>query len=256
LTPGIPERVGLAVKRRIARLHAAIVTLTQQSTLAVEQRGTDRDPAFGQTGTRFAQRDFELRSVVVRPDIHRNEEGTGADRSVLVYGALVSARRSATAARALLTVAVALCLAACNPLFIDPTSVGGELETTGARYEGPSSAWVEISVRGASAHTVYALALIELGDLEGPQSRACLDSVGATVECAVTQLDVRMPDQRVVLGDGSSFVGLMTIWSGEPVQIVLVCVDPDTQELGCPGSLRAALRAVDGTGALVGDLTP
>jgi hypothetical protein len=85
--------------------------------------------------------------------------------------------------------------------------------------------------------------------------RSCAGAGGAAVECVVTPGDVRMPNQRVVPGDGSRYVRLMTVWSGEPVEIVLVCVDPDTQELGCPEAMRAALRTVDNGGTLIGDLT-
>ena len=74
--------------------------------------------------------------------------------------------------------------------------------------------------------------------------------------CTVTALSVQTPSQRLVTGDGSEFVRLITMWPDERVSIVLVCVDPVTHELGCPSTLRTALRAVDDAGVKIGDLTP
>ncbi len=72
------------------------------------------------------------------------------------------------------------------------------------------------------------------------------------VDCVPFGTDIGMPNQRVVPGDGSAFVRMMTIESSETVEVVLVCVDPTTQDLGCPASLRAALRTAGGVGVLVG----
>ncbi len=156
----------------------------------------------------------------------------------------------------MLALGAAVVLSGCNPLVTDPTSLGGELELTSGRYQGPAGAWIEVSVRGASDHDVFALALIRTENLEGPTMRSCAGPGGSAVDCVVTPGDVRMPNQRVVPGDGLSYVRLMTVWSGEPVEIVLVCVDPDTQELGCPAAMRTALRTVDHAETLIGDLTP
>lgn len=149
---------------------------------------------------------------------------------------------------------VVLGLAACNPLISDPVSVGGELEETSGRYVGPDAAWLDVAVSGAPSHNVFALALINNSDLHGPSERSCASTT--VVPCDVTVSDVRMTNQRTVAGDGSQRVRLMTIWSDETVQIVLVCVDPETQELGCPSSLRSALRATDDDGNPVGVLVP
>ena len=153
------------------------------------------------------------------------------------------------------TIAV-LVLAGCNPLLGDPITVGGELDEIGARYSGPADNWIEIAVSGAASHAVYAFALILTGDLTGPTSRDCADPVGAIVPCRITAHSLQTPNQRLVTGDGSEFVRLMTMWPDERVGVVIVCVDPVTFELGCPTTLRTALRAVDDAGAMVGDLTP
>jgi hypothetical protein len=151
--------------------------------------------------------------------------------------------------------ATTLVLAACNPLLTDPVSVGGELEQTTATYAGPDPVWVQVAVQGAPAHTVFALALVLNSDRTGPTARDCATN-GGTAPCDVTLSDVRMPNQRVVPGDGSAAVRLMTLWSGERVQLVLVCVDPVTQELGCPVAIRTVIQTVDDAGAPVGDLSP
>lgn len=152
-----------------------------------------------------------------------------------------------------LATVLVLGLAACNPLISDPVSLGGELEQTAARYTGPAGAWLEVAVSGAPDHAVFAFALIQNTDLQGPAQRSCAGA--AVVPCDVTASDVRMPNQRRVAGDGSQSVRLMTVWSGETVQVVLVCVD-DTQELGCPAAVRTVLTAVDAGGNRVGDLVP
>ena len=152
--------------------------------------------------------------------------------------------------------AAAIAVSACNPLLGDPVTVGGEFDQVGARYSGPADTWTELAVFGASSHTVYALAVVLEEDLTGPLERDCMDPAGTVAPCLPTVAFLGMPNQRVVPGDGSAYVRLMTVWPGERVGIVLVCVDPSTQELGCPPSLRTALRAVDDTGARVGDLIP
>jgi hypothetical protein len=156
--------------------------------------------------------------------------------------------------RALLAIVAGLGLCSCNPLISDPVSRGGELEQTAARYTGPAHAWLEVAVTGAPEHAVYAFALIENRDLHGPAQRSCGGAV--VVPCEVTASDVRMPNQRLLAGDGSQSVRLMTVWSGETVQVVLVCIDPDSQELGCPTTVRTVLTAVDAQRRRVGDLLP
>ncbi len=138
----------------------------------------------------------------------------------------------------------------------DPVTVGGELDLIGARYSGPPDSWIEIAVSGAPSHAVYAFAVIRNEDLTGGTARDCAGSGGVVVPCTLTALSVQTPDQRLVAGDGSEFVRLITMWPDERVGIVLVCVDPVTQELGCPTTLRTALRAVDDAGVLAGALTP
>ena len=167
----------------------------------------------------------------------------------------MSANQKHAVRRAAIAVALLIGLTACNPLLTDPDPLGFDIDETSARYGGPDAAWLEITASGAPDHVVYAFALIEFADLHGPTSRSC---AGATVtSCTVTVSDVRMPDQRLVPGDGSASVRLMQLWSGETVQVALVCVDADSQELGCPATLRTALRTVDGSsGGLVGALVP
>lgn len=157
--------------------------------------------------------------------------------------------------RALRLIVVGLLLAACNPLISDPVSVGGEFEQTSPRYFGPPAAWLNVAVSGAPVYDVFVFALIHNRDLVGPTARSCAG--GATIApCDVTAFDVRMPNQPRVFADGSHVAPLMEIWSGETIQVVLVCVDRGTQELGCPPSVRTILRAVDANGIQVGHLVP
>jgi hypothetical protein len=155
-------------------------------------------------------------------------------------------------AKALLVLCGAAALGACNPLLTDPVSEGGEFETTSARYVGPPTAWLEVAVSGAGDDTVYALAIVRVPDGEDPAPHDCAGADDSIVECVAFGTDVGMPNQRVVPGDGSEFVRMMTLESGETVAVVLVCVDPTTQELGCPTAVRAALRTADREGVLVG----
>jgi len=144
-------------------------------------------------------------------------------------------------------------LGACNPLIRDPISQGGEIDTTDALYTGPPAAWLETGVTGAGDDAIFAFALVRDEYLEGPEQRSCAVDDDAVVDCVITPVDVRTPTQRTVAGDGS-YTRLMTLWPGERVDVVLVCVDPTTQELGCPAETRVWLRTVDNVGALVGEL--
>ncbi len=103
---------------------------------------------------------------------------------------------------------------------------------------------------------MFALALVATANLEGPTARSCSEAGGAVEACAVTVNSVQMGDQRIVPGDGTQFVRLMTVWPEEIVDLVLVCVDPATEELGCPSTLRTSTRAVDDSGTSIGDLIP
>jgi hypothetical protein len=76
------------------------------------------------------------------------------------------------------------------------------------------------------------------------------------VPCTVSTTLPTTPNQRVVPGDGTAFVRLMTLWSGERPSVVLVFVDRRTFELGCPESMGGLLRTVDDGGAAIGDLAP
>jgi hypothetical protein len=147
----------------------------------------------------------------------------------------------------------AVALAGCNPIFTDPVSLGGELEVTSVLYDGPPGAWAEVAVRDAADVHVYAFAVVDDDVRTGPSIRSCGDASGTT-ECLVTASDVRMPNQVLVPGDGSAYEPLMTVWPGERLDLVLVCVDPATQELACPPGLRTVIRTVDEGGARVGDL--
>jgi hypothetical protein len=149
-----------------------------------------------------------------------------------------------------------LVLAACNPLLSDPVSVGGELDQTAARYAGPPAAWTEVLVSGATEDDVFAFALVRDDARHGPAERSCAGPEDVAVPCDVTLHDVRMPNQRTVPGDASRYVRLMTVWPDETIDVVLVCVDRATNELGCPTSLRVALRTVDDGGARTGVLVP
>jgi hypothetical protein len=143
-------------------------------------------------------------------------------------------------------------LGACNPLLTDPVSQGGEFETTSARYVGPPAAWLEVAVSGAGDDTVYALAVLHVNDGQDPSLHDCAGPGDTIVDCIRYGMDVGMPNQRVVPGDGSAFVRMITLESGETVEVILVCVDPTTQNLGCPAAVRAALRTEGQEGVLVG----
>ena len=158
--------------------------------------------------------------------------------------------------RVLIAVLAIAGLSACNPLISDPVTVGGELDETAVRYAGSAPGWLELSVVGAPDHQGYALALIKDADLVGPVTRSCAGAGGVTVPCVDTVTDVRMPDQRSVRPDGAARVRLMTVWPGETVHVVLVCISDETQELGCPASVRMVLHAVDDAGAKSGALVP
>jgi hypothetical protein len=148
-----------------------------------------------------------------------------------------------------------LTLAACNPLLFDPRSQI-DLDETGAQYTGPDGAWLEVSVFDAGDVDVYALGAILLTDIVGPTARSCVDPARTVVPCTASATLLTTPNQRVVPGDGTAFVRLLTLWSGERASVVLVCVDRSTFELGCPTSMRGLLRTVDDGGAAVGDLRP
>jgi hypothetical protein len=150
--------------------------------------------------------------------------------------------------------AVALILAACNPLITDPVSQGGEQELSSARYSGPDAVWLEVAATGAPSHLVFVLAGVKPADLTGPTARSCAGAAGVE-PCTVVTGHV-LSTQRGVAGDGSAYVALITLWFEEIVRVTTVCVDPVTNELGCPDGLRVKLRTVDGYGALAGDLTP
>ena len=157
--------------------------------------------------------------------------------------------------RSSIVIAVVLVgVAACNPLVTDPASVGGEFDETAVVYSGPGGVWLQASVTGAPDAIVYGFALIFNADLHGPTVRSC---GGDTVtQCDVTALDVRMPQQVVVAPYGAPPTRLMTVWPGETIQVALVCVDPDTQALGCPPSLRLVLHTFDEDGNRAGVLAP
>ena len=153
-----------------------------------------------------------------------------------------------------LTVAVLLGAVACNPIVTDTESLGGELDQTAVRYAGPAGSWLDAAVTGSAGRTVYGFALISNADLRGPTARSCGgDPVPA---CVATPSDLRMTQQRIVPEPGTAPVRLMTVWSGERIQVVLVCVEPVTEELGCPPTLRLVLRATDDGGAPAGVLGP
>jgi hypothetical protein len=66
---------------------------------------------------------------------------------------------------------------------------------------------------------------------------------------------VHVPSQVVVPGDASKYEPLMTLWPNETVDVALVC-DDGTGQLGCPDTVRLALRTRDGAGHIAGDLVP
>lgn len=150
---------------------------------------------------------------------------------------------------------VVVTAAACNPLISAPVDVGAgnEIEVSAVRYSGPPGVWLEAAATGAPGRVVYASALIPRASLTGPVERSC---GGITVApCEVNVVDVRS-QQRVLPQGGSAFARLMTIWPDETIQIVVVCVEPVTQELGCPPSLRLTLQARNEAGTRTGDLLP
>lgn len=167
----------------------------------------------------------------------------------------VQNRRSVIAIASL--VIVGLVASACNPLTTDPVPVGGEFDLTSARYgPGPEGAWFEVAVTGATPFSVYALADVGPDDRTGPLTRACAGEAGPE-PCYIATGHVQSTQRMVPQNTTGrlAFVRLITLWPEEVVGLVLVCVEPATQELGCPDSLRARLRMVDDGGNLVGDLT-
>ena len=156
--------------------------------------------------------------------------------------------------KVLMVLIAAVGMAACNPLTTDPVSLGGEIDQTAVAYTGPDASWLRVAVDGAPRHAVYALALVLQRDLRGPERRDCAGP--GRVPCDVVLGDVRTPNQRLVRGDGTQAIRLLTLWSGETAQLALVCVDPETQELGCPAAVRTRLSVVDEDGRRVGDLQP
>jgi hypothetical protein len=155
----------------------------------------------------------------------------------------------------MLAISAGLLLTACNPIATDPVSQGGELEETIVRYTGPPAAWIETATTGADAFDIFLLASIRNEDLQGPATRNCIDTAGRVTECTKSQFFVQTPNQRTIpTSDPRRRVRLITVWENEPVSLILVCIDPATQELGCPNQLRTRIRAVDDAGALIGDL--
>lgn len=150
---------------------------------------------------------------------------------------------------------VCLILVACNPLVTNPESMG-DLDVTSARYEGPNPAWIELSVVGAPDHQVYVFSSVLNENRTGPTDRSCIGDANAVVPCLVTIADVRMPNQLLLAGDGSSSRRLMTVWPEERVHVVVVCVDPVTQELACPSSMLTVLTAITEEGTRIGRLKP
>lgn len=159
------------------------------------------------------------------------------------------------AVRRVLCAAIVVALAGCNPLLTDPVDLGGGIEDAAVRYDGPAGAWLEAVVRPTPDHAVYAMAIVLDGDRTGPVARACSISGDTVVPCVDTGTDVRMPNQRL-MPDGGPPQRLMTVWPGETVHVVLVCVHEATQELVCPPDLLTAVQARDEQGALVGELEP
>lgn len=64
LAPGLAERIGLAVHRRVVLLDPAVVPATEQPAAAVEQRRADRDSALGEPEARLVDGDLEHPLVV------------------------------------------------------------------------------------------------------------------------------------------------------------------------------------------------
>ena len=115
---------------------------------------------------------------------------------------------------------------------------------------------IELSVVGAPDHQVYVFSSVLNENRTGPTDRSCIGDANAVVPCLVTIADVRMPNQLLLPGDGSSSRRLMTVWPEERVHVVVVCVDPVTQELACPSSMLTVLTAVTEEGTRIGRLKP
>ena len=64
LATSLAECIGLAVHGRVVFLHAAVMAAAKQTSVAVVQRGPDRDAAFGQTLAGFGDGGVEQRAVV------------------------------------------------------------------------------------------------------------------------------------------------------------------------------------------------
>jgi len=159
-----------------------------------------------------------------------------------------------TAGRVVLAFAAIVMLAACNPLLADPQTTG-DLDRSAARYtNGPDDVWVEVAVSGAASYRVYAFTAVRPHNIVGPTTRDCLQN-DVVVNCASDLTGVHVPDQVLLATDAPRYAPLMTVWSNETIDVVLVCVD-DASDTGCPPTLRLALRTRDGDGLLAGDLAP
>jgi hypothetical protein len=75
---GVPECLGLPMGRRVAALHALVVTAAEQLAGGVEQRAADRDSALRQPGAGFLERHGKHRLVVG----HARQLDTRAQASV------------------------------------------------------------------------------------------------------------------------------------------------------------------------------
>jgi hypothetical protein len=154
---------------------------------------------------------------------------------------------------ALLAAVGCVLLAACNPLPVDPTGFD-DVDAASARYTGPDGAWFEVSVSGAEDYVVLLLGAIRAANVTGPTVRPCMGAGDAVVDCLAPPGSIQTPTQLDVPGDGSAYQRLMTLWPDEVAEVWIVCIDTTTNELHCPDGMRAKLRTVDETGALVGDL--
>src|SRR3954466_15191976 len=92
--PGVLERGGLAVHRRAAVLHPAVVPAAEQRAVLVKERGADRHPALRPALARLLERDLQHRRVVSHCR-HHPRRAVGKTRAIC--RALVTrSRRSVT----------------------------------------------------------------------------------------------------------------------------------------------------------------
>ena len=156
--------------------------------------------------------------------------------------------------KVLMVLIAAVGMAACNPLTTDPVSSAGRSSRRPSRTPDPmragcaSRSTVLPVTRCTRSHSSWSATSAAPSDGTAPVRGGfpatwcwAMSAHRTSASCGAT---------------AAQAVRLMTVWSGETAQVALVCVDPETQELGCPNTVRTRLSVVDEDGRRVGDLQP